>query len=301
MTPTCVNAARALGSGTREKVAISTSGLTATLRPYQQEGLDWLQHLIACDVGGVLADDMGLGKTLQTIAHLSAEKASGRMASPNLVLMPTSLIGNWQRELKKFAPHLKVVVLHGNKRDARRREIPDADVVLTTYPLVLRDLEHLRDREFHLLILDEAQAIKNPRSQVNKAVGALSARHRLCLSGTPVENNLEELWALFDFLMPGFLGDANRFRTAFRHPIEREGNAQKLEALRNAVAPFILRRMKETVARDLPPKTELVRPVELAGDQRELYESIRAAAHSEVRTAIKKKGIPARPSPSWTR
>ena len=283
---------RALGRGSHPKVETKATGLTATLRPYQQEGLDWLQHLVACDVGGVLADDMGLGKTLQTIAHLSAEKASGRMQEPNLVLMPTSLIGNWQRELKKFAPHLRVVVLHGNKRDARRSEVAQADVVLTTYPLVLRDLEHFRDREFHLLILDEAQAIKNPRSQINKAVGALSARHRLCLSGTPVENNLEELWSLFDFLMPGFLGDAHRFRTAFRHPIEREGNAQKLEALRNAVAPFILRRMKETVAKDLPPKTELVRPVELGGDQRELYESIRAAAHSEVRSAIKKKGIP---------
>ncbi len=140
--------------------------------------------------------------------------------------------------------------------------------------------------------MDEAQAIKNPRSQINKAVSALSARHRLCLSGTPVENNLEELWSLFEFLMPGFLGSAERFRTAFRTPIERDGNAQKLASLRAAVAPFILRRMKETVARDLPPKTELVRPVELAGDQRELYESIRAAAHSEVRTAIKKKGIP---------
>lgn len=284
---------RALGKkGSHATAGTEPIGLNATLRPYQQEGLDWLQHLVECDVGGVLADDMGLGKTLQTIAHLSTEKASGRMSSPNLVLMPTSLIGNWQRELKKFAPHLKVCVLHGSKRDARRGEIPSADVVLTTYPLVLRDLEHFRDTEFHLLILDEAQAIKNPRSQINKAVGALSARHRLCLSGTPVENNLEELWSLFDFLMPGFLGDADRFRTAFRHPIEREGNAQKLEALRNCVAPFILRRMKETVARDLPPKTELVRPVELGGDQRELYESIRAAAHSEVRSAIKKKGIP---------
>ena len=283
---------RALNGTSRPREGTTTTGLTATLRPYQQEGLDWLQHLVECDVGGVLADDMGLGKTLQTIAHLSAEKASGRMNAPNLVLMPTSLIGNWQRELKKFAAHLKVVVLHGNKRELRRSEVAGADVVLTTYPLVLRDIEHFRDREFHLLILDEAQAIKNPRSQINKAVGALSARHRLCLSGTPVENNLEELWSLFDFLMPGFLGDANRFRTAFRHPIEREGNAQKLEALRNAVAPFILRRMKETVAKDLPPKTELVRPVELGGDQRELYESIRAAAHSEVRTAIKKKGIP---------
>jgi superfamily II DNA or RNA helicase len=283
---------RALNGGARYKVDSVASGLNATLRPYQQEGVDWLQHLLACDVGGVLADDMGLGKTLQTIAHLSTEKASGRMCEPNLVLMPTSLIGNWQRELKKFAPHLKVVVIHGSKREARRREIPEADVVLTTYPLLLRDLEHFRDREFHLLILDEAQAIKNPRSQINKAVSALSARHRLCLSGTPVENNLEELWSLFEFLMPGFLGSADRFRTAFRNPIEREGNAQKLEALRAAVAPFILRRMKEHVARDLPPKTELVRPVELAGDQRELYESIRAAAHSEVRSAIRKKGIP---------
>ena len=283
---------RALKSGVHSKADPLASGLKATLRPYQQEGVDWLQHLVACDVGGVLADDMGLGKTLQTIAHLSTEKASGRMSEPSLVLMPTSLIGNWQRELKKFAPHLKVVTLHGSKRDARRREIPEADVVLTTYPLLLRDLEHFRDREFHLLILDEAQAIKNPRSQINKAVSALSARHRLCLSGTPVENNLEELWSLFEFLMPGFLGSADRFRTAFRTPIERDGNAQKLEALRSAVAPFILRRMKEHVARDLPPKTELVRPVELAGDQRELYESIRAAAHSEVRTAIRKKGIP---------
>jgi superfamily II DNA or RNA helicase len=283
---------RAIGTAKQAQKSAPSVGLNATLRPYQQEGLDWLQHLVACDVGGVLADDMGLGKTLQTIAHLSLEKESGRMLEPALILMPTSLIGNWQRELKKFAPHLKVLVLHGPKRDTRRGELTHADVVLTTYPLILRDLEHFRDRNFHVLILDEAQAIKNPRSQVNKAVGALSARHRLCLSGTPVENNLEELWSLFDFLMPGFLGDADRFRTTFRTPIERDGNAQKLEALRAAVAPFILRRMKEHVARDLPPKTELVRPVELAGDQRELYESIRAAAHSEVRTAIRKKGIP---------
>src|SRR5450432_1074898 len=283
---------RGLASNSRSKGAPLATGLNATLRPYQEEGLAWLQHLVACDVGGVLADDMGLGKTLQTIAHLSIEKASGRMLEPALILMPTSLIGNWQRELKKFAPHLKVLILHGPKRDARRRELPSADVVLTTYPLLLRDLEHFRDRDFHLLILDEAQAIKNPRSQINQAVSALSARHRLCLSGTPVENNLEELWSLFEFLMPGFLGSADRFRTAFRTPIERDGNAQKLEALRSAVAPFILRRMKEHVARDLPPKTELVRPVELAGDQRELYESIRAAAHREVRTAIRKKGIP---------
>jgi len=283
---------RALRGTPKPKPTPEGNGVQATLRPYQQEGLDWLQHLVDMDVGGVLADDMGLGKTLQTISHLSTEKASGRMTLPSLIIMPTSLVGNWQREFKKFAPHLKIVTLHGAKREARRHEVATADVVLTTYPLVVRDLERWRDTEFHLLILDEAQAIKNPRSQANKAVNALSANHRLCISGTPVENNLEELWSLFDFVMPGFLGAAERFRTQFRLPIERDGNAQKLEALRSAVAPFILRRMKEHVAKDLPPKTELIRPVEITGDQRELYESIRAAAHSEVRTAIRKKGIP---------
>lgn len=267
------------------------AGLQATLRPYQQAGLEWLGGLVDHEAGGVLADDMGLGKTLQTIAHLLREKESGRQSAPSLVVMPTSLIGNWQRELGKFAPALTCCVLHGPKREPQYRRLEGADVVLTTYPLLVRDLERLKNRSFHLLVLDEAQAIKNPRSLAARAVRQLSASHRLCLSGTPVENNLEELWALFDFLMPGFLGDAASFTAYFRRPIEREGNQPRLSALRSAVAPFILRRMKESVARDLPPKTELVRPVELNEDQRELYESIRVAAHGDVRRAIRQKGV----------
>jgi superfamily II DNA or RNA helicase len=271
--------------------ALVPKSLGATLRPYQEAGVRWLAELVAHDAGGVLADDMGLGKTLQTITHLLREKQSGRADRPSLVVMPTSLVGNWQRELRKFAPELKVVVLHGPKREGQRSAAPGADVVLTSYPVLVRDLEHFRGQPFYLLILDEAQAVKNPRSLAARAVRELSARHRLCLSGTPIENNLEELWALFDFLMPGHLGDAERFRTQFRIPIERLGNQLKLDALRGAVSPFVLRRMKETVARDLPPKTVIVRSVELTGDQRELYESIRVAAHGDVRKAIREKGV----------
>ncbi len=268
-----------------------TPGLRATLRPYQAEGLAWLQQLRANDFGGVLADDMGLGKTLQTIAHLAAEKAAHRLDVPALIVMPTSLIGNWRRELEKFAPHLRPCVYHGPKRQLERENIAKAPVVLTTYPILVRDQEHFQQQPFHLIILDEAQAIKNPRSLAFRAVNSLSARHKLCLSGTPVENNLEELWSLFHFAMPELLGELSAFSKAFRFPIERDANDARLAQLRDRVSPFILRRMKESVARDLPPKTEILRPVELEGPQRDLYESIRAAAHADVRKAIKDKGI----------
>ncbi len=267
--------------------------LKATLRPYQQEGLDWLQNLRVHGVGGVLADDMGLGKTLQTIAHIVTEKASGRMKAPVLVVAPTSLSGNWKRELAKFAPSLKVVEYHGPTRAKRREAMAKADVVISSYPIATRDQEHLEKLRWHLLVLDEAQVIKNPRSQAHKAIKALESEYRLCLSGTPIENNLEELWALFDFLMPGLLGNVQQFRATFRTPIERMGSSDRLAMLRRRVAPFIMRRMKESVARDLPPKTEIVRTVDLAGDQRELYEAIRIAAHAEVRKVVRKKGIAA--------
>ncbi|HEX7670429.1 MAG TPA: DEAD/DEAH box helicase [Polyangiaceae bacterium] len=267
------------------------AGLDATLRPYQMEGLAWLQHLRKNDVGGVLADDMGLGKTLQTIAHLALEKESGRMDCPSLIVMPTSLVTNWAREIRKFAPHLSVLALHGRNRHRQERPLSSYDVVLTTYPVLIRDVETLKKTTFHLVVLDEAQAIKNPRSRAHQAVTELEARHRLCLSGTPVENNLGELWALFDFLEPGTLGSAEEFRLKFRHPIEREGDEKQLAILRQRVRPFVLRRMKEQVAKDLPPKTELVRPIEICGPERDLYESIRVAAHAEVRGLIRKKGF----------
>jgi superfamily II DNA or RNA helicase len=268
-------------------------GLRATLRPYQQEGLAWLQHLRSHDAGGILADDMGLGKTLQTIAHLLAEKEAGRMDRPSLVVAPTSLVGNWNRELRRFAPTLRKVILHGPQRQAGWDVAPAADVIVTTYGLLVRDRERFEELDYHYVILDEAQTIKNVRSQSHKAGRALEARHRLCLTGTPVENNLDELWSLFNFLMPNLLGDPARFRSAFRLPIERDGAAGRLEALRERVAPFILRRMKNQVATELPPKTELIRPVEITGAQRDLYESIRVAAHARVRSVIRQKGLAA--------
>jgi len=267
--------------------------LRAELRPYQAEGLTWLCHLRDHGVGGVLADDMGLGKTLQTIALLAIEKEQRRMDLPTLVVVPTSLVEGWRRQIAQFAPHLSVLVLHGGKRHQAFAKVAGSDVVLTTYSVLSRDLARFRQLEWHYVILDEAQAIKNARSQASQSVRTLRARHRLALTGTPVENNLDELWSLFDFVMPGLLGNAQRFRTGFRHPIEREGNETRLQHLRTRVSPFVLRRLKETVARDLPPKTELVRHVAFEQDQRDLYESIRVAAHAEVRSAIRRQGFEA--------
>ncbi len=269
------------------------AALRAELRPYQHDGLTWLCHLRDHGVGGVLADDMGLGKTLQTIALLSIEKEARRMDVPTLIVVPTSLVHGWKQQIRQFAPHLRVMVLHGKKRHSAWERTDKADVVLTTYSVLWRDLKRFQEAEWHYVVLDEAQAIKNARSQASRAARSLRARHRLALTGTPVENNLDELWSLFDFVLPGLLGSAQRFRTGFRYPIEREGNESRLLALRNRVSPFVMRRLKENVARDLPPKTELVRHVDLHGEQRDLYESIRVAAHSDVRSAIRKQGFEA--------
>jgi SNF2 family DNA or RNA helicase len=243
------------------------------------------------DVGGVLADDMGLGKTIQAIALLSIEKEARRMDRPTLIVVPTTLVEVWRRQLEKFAPHLRVIVLHGKRRKEGFSKLSGIEIAITTYALVARDLARFKKQPYHYLILDEAQAIKNARSQASKSVRALKARHRLALSGTPVENNLDELWSLFDFVMPGLLGTVERFRQGFRYPIERENDESRLSALRSRVSPLVLRRTKESVAKELPPKTELVRYVELGDEQRDLYETIRVAAHTEVRTAIKQRGF----------
>jgi superfamily II DNA or RNA helicase len=281
------------GPARPEQETVVADGLRADLRPYQRLGVAWLQHLRMLGVGGVLADDMGLGKTLQAIAHMAVEKQAGRLDRPALVIAPTSLVGNWRSELARFAPGLAVLTLHGPHRHQLWRRIAHTDVVLTTYAALLRDEDELGRQQFHLLMLDEAQAIKNPRSQVHGAALRLRARHRLCLSGTPVENSLRELWSLFEFLNPGLLGGAEWFAHRYTRPIEREGNGSRLEQLRGQIAPFILRRTKEEVARELPPKTEIWRPVELRGAQRDLYESLRLAGHAEVRRVIADRGIAA--------
>ncbi|HGG58768.1 MAG TPA: DEAD/DEAH box helicase [Gammaproteobacteria bacterium] len=266
-------------------------GLKAQLRPYQQRGLDWLQFLREYGFGGVLADDMGLGKTLQTLAHVLLEKEQGRLQSPCLIVAPTSLLFNWRREAERFTPDLKILVLHGSGRRERFDDIADADLVITSYGLLLRDdVIHARHC-YHLLVLDEAQAIKNPAARVSRAARQLRASHKLCLSGTPMENHLGELWSLFDFLMPGFLGAQTRFKTLFRRPIENEGDEQRGEALSRRVRPYLLRRPKSLVAGELPALTEILRGVPLAETQRELYESIRLAMHRRVREAIDASGV----------
>ena len=266
--------------------------LGAILRPYQREGVAFLQHLREEGVGGVLADDMGLGKTLQTITHLAMEKAAGRLAKPALVVGPTSLAFNWKRELEKFAPHLKVTVLHGSGRKAKLAEAATSDVVVTTYPLLVRD-EELSRIAWSTLILDEAQAIKNSRTQAFRALASIRAEHRIALTGTPIENHVGELWSLFDFLNPGLLGDEMTFRRWYRVPIETKNDETRLQALREQVAPYILRRHKRDVAKDLPPKTTVLRPIELRGAQRDLYEAIRISAHADVRKLIRTKGLAA--------
>ncbi|HSS03128.1 MAG TPA: DEAD/DEAH box helicase, partial [Kofleriaceae bacterium] len=275
----------------RVRAAAAPPGLRADLRPYQREGVAWLQHLRAHGAGGILADDMGLGKTLQTIAHLAIEKHEGRLDRPAMVVTMTSLVGNWRRELERFAPSLRVAVHHGPDRAARRGQLAGADVILTTYPLVARDRDQLAEIALHIVVLDEAHAIKNDSAQVAEAVRRLSARQRVCLSGTPIENHLGELWSVFDFAMPGLLGSRDDFAQSFREPIELRGDKGRVEALRDRVKPYILRRTKDAVAPELPAKTVLVRAIEPTAAQRELYESIRVAAHADVRRHIRERGL----------
>ncbi len=267
------------------------TGLNAALRPYQRTGLDWLQFLREFGLGGILADDMGLGKTVQTLAHLLLEKESGRLDRPALVVAPTSLMFNWRAEAARFAPALKVLTLHGPDRAGRFPQIGEADLVLTTYPLLQRDIAALAEHEYHLLILDEAQAIKNPRTKVSRHVRELPARNRLCLTGTPMENHLGELWSVFDFLLPGLLGGERQFRRLFRHPIERRGDDERRDALARRIRPFFLRRTKAEVAPELPPKSEILRSAALEGAQRDLYETVRLAMNDKVRKALTEQGL----------
>jgi SNF2 family DNA or RNA helicase len=267
------------------------AGLRAELRAYQRTGLDWMQFLREFGFGGILADDMGLGKTVQTLAHILVEKEAGRLDAPALVVAPTSLMGNWQAEAARFAPDLRVLLLHGKDRKASFDRIESADVVLTTYALLGRDEAALRKHRYHLLILDEAQYIKNSRAKAAQTVRLLDARHRLCLTGTPVQNHLGELWSQFHFLMPGLLGDEKTFNTAFRKPIEKEGDILRKDLLARRLKPFMLRRTKDKVATELPPKTEVMLPIELDGAQRDLYETVRVAMDKKVREAIDSKGL----------
>ena len=267
------------------------AGLQATLRPYQHEGVNWLQFLRQHQLGGILADDMGLGKTLQTLTHLLIEKEQGRLNHPALIIAPVSLMGNWRREAQRFTPGLSVVVLHGADRHEAADTLSQHDVVIAPYSLLHRDRDRWVNQPWHIVVLDEAQNIKNASTHAAQVVAELDTRHRLCLSGTPMENHLGELWSLFHFLMPGFLGSQARFKEVFRTPIEKSGDNKRLDQLRHRVMPFMLRRHKSDVAKDLPPKVESISSVELQDEQADLYETIRLSTEMSVREALSSKGL----------
>ncbi len=283
--------ARALrdGGGIQEKKA--PRGLSAELRPYQATGFAWLQFLRKHELGGVLADDMGLGKTIQALAHIVAEKQAGRLRAPCLVVAPTSVVPNWMSEIARFAPKLRAVALQGPNREENFVKLDEADIVVTSYPLLLRDAKTLLPRQWQIAILDEAQAIKNPLSKGAKLAWQLKAKQRLALTGTPVENHLDELWSIFTFVMPGLLGGSREFRRLFRTPIEKHHDVDRRELLGLRLRPFMLRRTKAQVAQELPPKTEILCPIELIGSQRDLYEAVRFSTHEAVVREVERRGL----------
>jgi SNF2 family DNA or RNA helicase len=265
--------------------------LKANLREYQKEGLNWLNFLNEFGFGGILADDMGLGKTIQTLSLISYLKEQGKLNKPILVVMPTSLIFNWKDEIEKFTPNLSYEILYGVDRKEKFENIDKFDIILTTYQLVARDVDILGQKEFSYIILDESQKIKNPKTKMAKAIKSLKSEHKLALSGTPIENNLEELWSIFSFLMPGFLGDLKFFKNYYQKEIEQNNSIKKMEHLRKKITPFILRRTKNLVAKELPKKTEIIKYAEFESTQARLYESVRVAMEKKVKEAISKKGL----------
>jgi non-specific serine/threonine protein kinase len=264
-------------------VVPSPTSITGMPRHYQEQGFHWLAFLQAHSFHGVLADDMGLGKTLQVLMLLQYLKETGQKKGPSLIIAPTSVVYNWVNEVQKFTPSLKVLVLSGSKqRLLKVKEVKNYDIVITSYALLRNDLDHYANVQFYYCILDEAQAIKNHKAQVTQAVKCLTSQFRLALTGTPIENRLSELWSLLDFLMPGFLGSSNFFRTVYDSDHER---------LRRKIKPFILRRTKKEVLKDLPPKNEIDSFNELLTEQEDLYVSILQSQKKELLTVIDKQGI----------
>lgn len=250
-------------------------GFTGELRPYQKAGLDWLHFLREYGFGGILADDMGLGKTIQVLAYLQNQREQAQVASAALLVVPKSLLTNWQRESAKFTPNLRILEYIGMERDKEMSSFNEYDIIITTYGTMLRDIESLRNYRFSTVVLDESQAIKNPLAKTSKAARLLNAEHRLAMTGTPVENNSFELWSQFAFLNPGLLGNLDYFKRGFAKAIESRDGETEANLLKRMVYPFILRRTKEQVAPELPPLTERVIYTEFDASQRKLYEQTR--------------------------
>jgi superfamily II DNA or RNA helicase len=265
--------------------------LKANLRPYQKAGFSWLVFLHELAAGGILADDMGLGKTVQTIALLLWLKGKNKeQRLRHLVIAPTSVVPNWLMEIEKFSPSIKAMVWHGPDRHSLTDQLGEVDVLITSYALMRRDEEFFQTQEFHYVILDEAQHIKNPLSATARAVKRLRSDRRLALTGTPIENRLSEIWSIFDFVSPGLLGDLSRFEEKFARPIDR-GDQDAAQKLRAAIHRFVLRRTKLEVAKDLPPKIEQDIVVPFADEQSKLYKQILRQVRESVLSEVEKQGV----------
>lgn len=260
------------------------------LRPYQVHGLHWLNYLHEVNWGGILADDMGLGKTVQALSFLQHYKDEHQQLTA-LVVCPTTLIFNWENEIKKFTPSLTYHIHHGGDRTRNKAELSQYNVIITTYGTLRSDIKLLIEIPFDYVILDESQAIKNPASKVTKAACLLHAKHRLCMSGTPLQNNTFDIFAQMNFLNPGMLGSIEFFRQEFAIPIDKFGEADRKDHLRKLLYPFILRRTKEQVAKDLPEKTETILYCEMEDDQRRIYDAYRNDYRDKIMGTIETQGI----------
>lgn len=268
--------------------------LNKILRDYQKDGALWMTGLRQNNLGGILADDMGLGKTLQTLAFIKISKmqsASTNSAHPTLIICPTSLVHNWQSEIQKFVPDLKSLIIHGSKRHDKFKLIPDSDIVITSLPLIQRDLENYKDIKFESVFIDEAQNIKNPGSKVSKAVRKLKSQFRIALSGTPVENRVMDLWSIMDFVMPGYLGPQKEFQSRYELPIAKLKDKQVADRLRRRVSPFILRRLKTDVAKELPERLEQIHFCEMSPEQSQFYHSILQESRNKIFDSVESSGF----------
>ena len=265
-------------------------GLRMVLRPYQVAGYQWLNYLSDVSWGGILADDMGLGKTVQALSFLEYYKnENGNIRA--LVVCPTTLIYNWENEIKKFTPKLTYRIHHGATRTRTKENFEGADITITTYGTLRSDIKLLMSVEFDYVILDESQAIKNPSSKVTRAAGLLNAKHRLCMSGTPLQNNTFDIFAQMNFLNPGMLGTMEFFRQEFAMPIDKFGEEDRKEHLKKILYPFILRRTKEQVAKDLPEKQEMILFCEMEDEQRKIYDAYRNDFRDKILGTIQEQGI----------
>ena len=289
--PTAWRERAARQSGEAKLECPPLGNLEAVLRPYQKHGVAWLQFLRQNGFGGILADEMGLGKTLQTLAFLRSVRQAEPVAGPMLIVCPTSLVFNWLAEAKKFTPEIKVLALHGPERHGAFAQINQSDIVITSYALARRDGERYREFEFDTVVLDEAQHIKNRQTQNAQAVKAVKSRHRLVLTGTPLENSVLDLWSIFDFLMPGYLGTAKDFHERYELPIAKAKDTSAQQRLARRLRPFLLRRLKKDVAADLPARIEQVSFAELTPEQRGVYQQVIEASRKEVLEAVGSQGL----------